>query len=68
MDNTGTRAGLRLLALPDDCLLIVAEHLPSVVEERCYVCGAGLVFSDGKGRRHYDAHIVCTESVVVCLV
>lgn len=52
--------------IPTDCLRVVSAHLPSVVEERCHVCGLGVVFSDRRGRRHYDPHIVCTESVVLC--
>ena len=53
-------------ALPEDCHRMIREYLPRDVLERCHVCGKGLVLLDGHKRLHFETHIVCTESVLVC--
>lgn len=52
--------------IPMDCQMIIQEFLPHSVSERCYMCGFGIIMKDKRGREHFHAHIVCTESVFLC--
>lgn len=52
--------------MPFDCCTIISEFLPSIVCERCFMCGLSVVMKDKKGRMHFRQHIACTESIILC--
>lgn len=65
--NSRTALSLMLLTkIPQDCLSIVCEFLPYYIQERCHMCGTPVVMSDHRGRLHFGAHIVCSDTVIVC--
>ena len=53
-------------SMPFDCHIMILQYLPSIVVERCHVCGIPVVMRDKRNRMHFEPHIVCTESVLVC--
>lgn len=53
--------------IPDDCRMIISEFMPAIIYDRCHVCGLTVIMKDKRGRLHFDAHIVCTEHLIVCV-
>ena len=56
----------QILPLPMDCITIVCEFYPLIVEERCARCAHALIMLDTRGRCHHVAPFACTESLCVC--
>ena len=52
--------------VPCDCQRIIHEFLPIRVEERCFVCGIPVVMLDSRNRAHFEPHLACTESIIMC--
>ena len=52
--------------IPLDCRLVIYDYIPSIIIQRCHVCGLVIVMKDRRNRLHVSSHIVCTEAVVVC--
>jgi hypothetical protein len=52
--------------IPCDCHQIITEYHPSFLEDRCYMCGIGLIILEKRIRRHFEPHVVCGNSIVLC--
>ena len=52
--------------LPDDCARIIHTFLPTIVVERCFICGTPVLMLDRSGRTHYEKGIACTEALSMC--
>lgn len=52
--------------IPEDCHRMIHEFIPHIVEDRCHACGLALVLRDKRMRQHFEPHLVCTETIIVC--
>lgn len=52
--------------IPDDCLRVIRDFLPLFTLERCFMCGTAVIRKDRRNRLHFEPHIACTESVILC--